>query len=140
MGKDLAFVVRRAPAVQDAVADRRLERRRLPFRQRILGLHVVVPVDQHATGLLALGRRTHDGLASDVDKLRLEAQLAEVLHQPLGARAGVLIARPLRADGGKPHELLEFFDEARLVRVNVRFGSICHGTESFLLSVSSVVL
>jgi hypothetical protein len=43
----LAFVVDAAAPVDVAVAHRRFERRRFPERDRILGLHVVMSVDQH---------------------------------------------------------------------------------------------
>ena len=47
MHKYLTFVVDGAAAVDLPVANRRLEGRRLPERDRIFGLDVVVAVDQH---------------------------------------------------------------------------------------------
>jgi len=46
MGEDLALVVRDAPRVQPAVAQRRLKWGRVPFADRIGRLHVIMPVDQ----------------------------------------------------------------------------------------------
>ena len=98
-------------AVEDAVADGRLEGRGLPLVHRVLRLHVVMPVDHHALLALALPQGPHDRLAADIDKPGLEPKALELRHDPLGAGPRVLVVRPLSADRGKPHELLEFFDE-----------------------------
>ncbi len=126
VGPELAFVVGRPPAVQDAVADGRLERRGLPLVHRVLRLHVVVPIDHHAFGALALLQSPHDGLAADIDKSGLESQTLELRHDPFGAGPRVLIVGPLGADRREPHELLEFLDETNLIRVDIRFNSIRH--------------
>lgn len=72
MHEHLALVVDRAAAVDIAAAHFGFKRRALPKRERIDGLHVVVPVDQHRrlsrrAEPLAVGERVAAGL----EQLRL---------------------------------------------------------------------
>ena len=94
--------------------------------ERVLRLHVVVPVDQHALGALALHGGPDDRLAADIDQAGLEAQPLQMVRDPLGAGPRVAVVLLLGADRRDAHELLELFDKAILVRVDVGFHSIRH--------------
>ena len=75
VAEELRFVVGAAPGVDATVAHHRLERGRGPGRVGLRGLHVVVPVHEHAGSAGAADLRVHDGVAADLDHLRLPAVL-----------------------------------------------------------------
>ena len=89
--EQLALVVGRPAREQLVVANRRLERRRDPQVERVDGLHVVVPVEEHRRR----ARRVQpvavdDRVARRVDDPHvLEADRPQLLGRPLGAPAHV---------------------------------------------------
>jgi hypothetical protein len=89
MEEDLALVVGGAAGQQLPVPLHRLERRRVPFIQRLDRLHVVVAVDEHGRGRWIGGRpvREHGGQPAAIraglpDLGHREACLAEVPGEP----------------------------------------------------------
>ncbi len=99
VGEDLALVVRRAAREHHAVVDARLKRRGVPKFQRVGGLDVVVPVDEHRrpVGLLRDGSAEHDRVTRRVVNLRFETDGAQLFRHPAGAGPGV--SRPGRIGG-----------------------------------------
>ena len=112
-GHVVALVVARPSREQVSVSHVRLERRRLPFVDRVGRLHVVVAVDRQVR---LAGRAVpfgdHDRLAFSrlVDQLRLEAHALETRPQPLGvaqAVGPVLLERADRWDAQLFHQVVE---------------------------------
>ena len=111
----LALVVLRTARIDASVDDGRLERRRLPGRDWIRGLDVVVPVDEHrrrAFGPPALGEK--DGRRQRGGILRRGGRVEELADeafplQPLAQIrcAGDAVAEPRRIDANRrePKEL-----------------------------------
>ena len=95
-GHHLSLVVHRS-ARHDArpvrtVHHHRLERRALPQFKRIGRLHVVVPVEEHARrghALRSRMRRNHHRVAKRGHRVRLEADLAQLRHQPFSAASHI---------------------------------------------------
>ena len=118
--EDLALVVGGAARVDLAVADRRLERRRLPQLERIDRLHVVVAVEQDRRR--ALGAEpvaVDDGIARRLDQPDvLQADAAHLVGGPLGAAPDVGRVLRQRADAGDREVVLEFVDVAIAVGVD----------------------
>src|SRR5207245_1432793 len=112
----VAFVVRDAPSKEEAVALRRLERRRIPFVEGIGRLDVVVVVDEEraiaAANVTDDRRRTAVGAKS----LCLDARAPRTLENEVGR---VLDADPLRGDGRLSDQSLELVDIFVDMRANV---------------------
>ena len=112
----LPLVVGSAAAIETAVAQRRLERRRCPFVERLGRLDVVVAVDQKCRGARRMQPvRRDDRMASRAsDPHVLQADHAQVVGQPRRASPQILGVPRLRADAGKADERRKLRDEARL--------------------------
>ena len=123
-GHHLSLVVHRA-ARNDARAVRavhhhRLERRTLPQFKRIGRLHVVVAVEEHARrghALRARMRRNHHRVAERGHHVRLEADLAQLRHQPFGAASNVRGEGRVGAHGRDAKERLQALDGLGVVGV-----------------------
>ena len=104
----LALVVGRAARVDLAVADRRLEGRRLPQVERIDRLHVVVPVKQNRRRLRrAEPVAVDDRIARRLDEADvLQADAAHLVGAPLGAALHVAGVLGQRADARNRQEAL----------------------------------
>jgi hypothetical protein len=95
-GHHLSLVVHRS-ARHDArpvrtVHHHRLERRALPQFKRIGRLHVVVPIEKHARrghALRSRMRRNHHRVAKRGHRVCLEADLAQLRHQPFSAASHI---------------------------------------------------
>ena len=110
----LALVVGRAARVDLAVADGRLERRRLPEVQRVDRLHVVMPVEQD--GRRACGAQpvaVDDGMPGRLDQPDvLQADPLHLVPRPLGAAPHVRCVLWQRADAGNGEVGFELVDVA----------------------------
>ena len=117
--EDLALVVGRSAGVDLAVADRRLEGRRLPQVERIDRLHVVVAVEQNRRR--ALGAEpvaVDDRVARRVDEPDvLHADAAHLVGAPFGAALDVGGVLGQRADARDGQQGLQFLEV--LVAVDV---------------------
>ena len=102
MSHELAFVVRRAAAVNAAIADRGIESGRFPLVERLGGLHVVVAVNQNgaATGLMLVFGQ-HDRMARRFAQLGGESDAAELADEPFRAGAHIGTLGGVRGDRGK---------------------------------------
>ena len=110
--EDLALVVGRAARVDLAVADGRLERRRLPQVERIDRLHVVVAVEQdRRRALRAEPVAVHDRIARRLDEPDvLHADAAHLVRAPLGATLDVGRVLGQRADARDGEQGLQFLE------------------------------
>jgi hypothetical protein len=118
MKEQLALVVGRAACTQHVALDGRIERIELPQLQRVYGLHVVVPVDEHdrRIGVVAapLGvDRGHPGGRPDLDGR--EAGAAGGVGEPVGAAQHVGVVLGLGADAGDPQPLVEVGEQVLAV-------------------------
>ena len=127
MGKELAFVVGRAPREKGASFDARLERRRFPKFKRLGWLHIVVAIDEEVR--LALARRARrlrheDQISGRGIKPCRKPKLLAVLIQP--SRAGFQIAAMLGLGGnaGEPQVFGQFTHKTRLVLAEKFFNGL----------------
>ena len=106
MDEHLSLVVGGATAMETAVAQRRLERRRHPLVEGIRRLDVVVPIDQERRRIGSMQPvRRDDRMASRVhDPHMLQADRAQVIGQPCRAAPQILGMPRLRADAGEADE------------------------------------
>ena len=123
----LALVVGGAPGQQQAVPLGGLERRALPFLQRLDRLHVVVPVHQDPRGTGIGGRPLgeHRGQPAGRGLPRLgdrEAYGAQVRRKPLGAAPHVAVPRRVGGDRRDGQPLLQVIDELAGVGLDVGTG------------------
>ena len=118
--EDLALVVGGAARVDLAVADRRLEGRRLPQLDRIDGLDVVVAVEEdRRRPLRCQPVAVHDRVARRLDQPDvLHADAAQFIRRPFGALAHVGLVLRQRADAGNREIRLQFLDVAIAVGVD----------------------
>jgi hypothetical protein len=111
---ELPLVVARAPRVETAVADRRLEGRGRPQLERVRGLHVVVPVDEdrrlpRSTEPLAVDDRVARGRVD----LGLGAPRAlQARLDPLRGALDVLGAGRVGRDRRDPKDVLQLVEVA----------------------------
>ena len=103
--KNLAFVVRGATRKNVAVLQHRLERRRVPKFQRIRRLHVVMAVNQNRrmTGSVFIAG-PHNGMPFRGYKLRLQADLVELVHQPVCTFDQFFLVLIVSRNARKPQE------------------------------------
>jgi len=81
--EQLTFVVRGAAAVEPVVTDRRLERWRGPFSDRLDGLYVVVSVEQHRRSTASDRRLAEDrGVPGPLEDFALKPHVPEGLAEP----------------------------------------------------------
>ena len=118
--EDLPLVVGRAARVNLAVADGRLERRRLPEVERIDRLHVVVAVEEdRRRARRAKPVAVHDREARRLDQPDiLQADAPHLLRRPLGATLHVVLVLRQRADAGNREVLFQFLDIPVAMRVD----------------------
>ena len=113
----LALVVAGAACVEPAIADGRLERRRDPGVEWIGRLDVVVTVQQHRRRAGRVGAATqHHRPAGGRHDPRIQAQLAQQLHQELGDLAHT---KPVCADARPANVVDQPVDKRRAVGVDV---------------------
>ena len=112
VGENLSLVVRR-PAGEDAlVAYGRLEGRRGPEIQRLLGLDVIVSVNEHSRPARRFGAAgQHSGVSAGFRDLRLEPAMAEQGAEPI--RAGPHFRRVVRL-GRHAAEAQQFKEEVHI--------------------------
>ena len=134
MGEMLALVIDGATGKERAALDARLERRRFPKVERLGRLHVVVAVHHKVrSGRAACfrPRRLGDdnGVAFGRAEARLEANLAAVAQQPLGAGGEILLVLGLGGHAGEAQVFAQFADEACFVLLEVienrLHGAVC---------------
>jgi hypothetical protein len=82
--QEVALVVRGAARVQAAVAHLRLEWMRVPLRDRLHALHVVVPVDQHGGCVVQERAQLADGqrIARGGDDRSAASRLLDAIADP----------------------------------------------------------
>src|SRR5260370_41010725 len=100
-GHVVALVVRGASGEKEAVANLRLERRRLPLVYGVGRLNVVVAVHREvwlAGSTIPIGNHYGQAALHDVDDLRLEAKTLEAVAQPLRVAQAVFAALGQGAD------------------------------------------
>src|SRR5205823_3614609 len=88
VGKDLAFVVGRAPRENISVFQNRLERRRIPKLERIWRLHIVMPINQNVRPSFSMFvARPNNRMTGCGDNFRLQPDPGEFLREPFRAVA-----------------------------------------------------
>ena len=109
VGHDAGLVVSRPTRIETVAALGRLERRRVPLGVVVLGLHVVVGVEQHGRRTLRTGLVRDDGRGAAVDAhdLGLAALGLEQRPHRLGAALHLGCACRVGTDRLDPHQVLE---------------------------------
>src|SRR5690606_34481031 len=102
-GHELALVVGRATASNDAMIrpdlfDRRLERVLVPKLERIDWLYVVMAVKQDMR-TLAIMMCDHHRMAVGLPHAGVEADAAQILGQPFGSAAYIILEGGIGGDG-----------------------------------------
>jgi len=119
----LALVVAGAPAEEQAALDARLEGGELPQVQRLGGLDIVVAIDEKVRPAARWAARClgeDDRMPGRRKEAGLQADLATVVGEPLGAAPHVGAVGRLCRDAGQPHVLTELADETVLILLQVR--------------------
>ena len=121
MHQMLALVIRRAARVNSAVADGRLEGRRVPLVQGIRRLHVVMAVHEK---MRPLARAIGCGGGDDGMKIcgvlaRLEADAAAMFYHPIGGGSHILGVMALCRNARQPQVLAQLCFKAAAVGTEV---------------------
>ncbi len=118
---DLSLVVDRATGIQASVSNRRFEGRRRPQVDRILGLNIVVPVDEKRRCRwihYVLGEHHRvPGRRYQLGVLQTSGQ--QLLPQPLGGPLYVSLVGAVRAYTGNAQPLPELAEEAVQVLLDI---------------------
>src|SRR5262249_52575257 len=106
--------------VDVSIANRGLERGRVPLAERVGRLHVVVAVNQDRRRAGdRFGLRVNDGMAGRFTQLGLQTQPAELSGDPLGGAADVLAMLAVAADAGNPEQVAQFALESLAILLQV---------------------
>ena len=120
--EEVALVVGRAAGVDAAVADRRLERRRVPQLEIAGVLHVVVAVDHHRLRVLARGAQVADDewrAAGSRHQIGGAAGAAHALHGPRGGVLQRFVVARAGRDRRDPQPVERFVEKAHLITASV---------------------
>ena len=91
----------------------RLKRGRDPFVERIGGLHVVVPVDQHGGGIASTKPfAVDDRMAFGLNDFCRKACRAELVPYELSCAANIGLSSRVGTHAGNSQELFQFVDIA----------------------------
>ena len=118
--QDLAFVIDAAASVHASVAHGRFEGRRLPELERILGLHVVVSVNQNrGRARRVQPRSVGDRQAVSLENFRFgQTGGAHARDDRFGGAAHLGVARRIRRNGRAGDPVTQFAQVAFAVRAN----------------------